>query len=159
MRFLMQFAAKQAEHAPEPLTLAPDHLPQMLDCAKHLVRSAHEFRVCKSHAAHGDVRPDNIMVRIKDNAVMDLKLIDMDWAGIVGTARYPSLLNTKTIIWPQGVGPGQLLQQAHDLELLQLQVSPDTRYAELSRRKMVTHSLELSDMDVDTWEADTAQCR
>lgn len=150
MRFLMQSVVKQAEHAPESLTLAPDHLPQMIDRAKHLVRSAHEVLVSGKHAAHGDVRPDNVMVRIKDNAVIDLKLIDMDWAGVVGTARYPSLLNTKTIIWPQGVGPGQLLQQAHDLELLQLQVSPDTRFAELSWRKMVTHSFELSDMDVDT---------
>ncbi|KAL3147719.1 hypothetical protein ABBQ32_002462 [Trebouxia sp. C0010 RCD-2024] len=150
MRFLMQSVAKQAQHAPESLTLAPDHLPQMFERAKHLVRSAHKVIVSDSYAAHGDVRPDNIMVRVKDNAVMDLKLIDMDWAGVVGTARYPSLLNTKTIIWPQGVGPGQLLQQAHDLELLQLQVSPDTRYAEVSWRKMVTYSLELSDMDVDT---------
>ncbi|DBA86086.1 TPA: hypothetical protein ACH3X1_005606 [Trebouxia sp. C0004] len=122
MRFLMQSVAKQAEHASGSLTLAPDHLPQMLDRAKHLVRSAHKVIVSDSHFAHG---PDNIMVRIKDNAVMDLKLIDMDWAGVVGTVRYPSLLNTKTIIWPQG-GPCQLLQEAHDLELLQLQVSPDT---------------------------------
>ena len=115
-----------------------------------MVRSAHKVYISESHAAHGDVRPDNIILRIKDNAVVDLKLIDMDWAGIVGTARYPSLLNPKTITWPQGDGPGQLLQQAHDLELLHFQVSPDTQYAELSWRKMVTHSLELSDMDVDT---------
>ena len=148
MRFLMQSVANQAA-APESLSLAPDRLPQMIDRAKHLVCSAHKVLVSDLHAAHGDVRPDNIMVRIKDNAVIDLKLIDMDWAGTVGTARYPSLLNSK-ILWPQGVGPGQLLQQAHDLELLQLQVSPHTRYANLSWRKMVTHSLELSDMYVDT---------
>ena len=87
MRFLTQSVAKQAERVSESLTLAPDHLPQMLDCAKHLVLSAHKVIVSDSHFAHGNVRPDNIMVRIQDNAVTDLKLIDLDWAGVVGTAR------------------------------------------------------------------------
>ena len=101
MRFLMQSIVKQAEHASESLMTAPDHLPQMLEHAKHLVRSAHKVHFSDSHAAHGDVRPDNIMVRIKDSAVMDLKLIDMDWAGIVGTARYPSLQGSHRHLLPQ----------------------------------------------------------
>lgn len=72
----------------------------------------------------------------------------MDWAGVVGTARYPSVLNMKTIIWPEGVGPGQLLQQAHDLELLRLQLNPSLRYAVVSWRKMVSYDMKLSDMEV-----------
>lgn len=89
-------------------------------------------------------------VYIKDNAVVDVKLIDMDWAGVVGTARYPSVLNMKTVFWPEGVGPGRLLQQAHDLELLQLQLNPSLRYAANSWRNMVSYSVELSEMEVDS---------
>ena len=115
LRWLMQPVKTQAELASKSLTLAAEHLPQLLDRVYHLVGSAHKVPVSDSHAAHGDVRPDNIMVCVKDNAVVDVKLIDMDRAGVVGTARYPSVMNMKTIIWPEGVSPGQLLQQAHDL--------------------------------------------
>lgn len=130
MRWLMQSVEKQAEFAGKSLIVAPHHLPQLHELAQKLVCRAHGVEVCGKRAAHGDVRPDNIMVHVKDNAVLDLRLIDMDWAGVVGAARYPSFLNTKTIIWPQGVGSGQLIQQAHDLELLRLQVSPATHDGE-----------------------------
>ncbi|KAL0031100.1 hypothetical protein WJX77_003749 [Trebouxia sp. C0004] len=53
MRFLMQSVAKQAEHASGSLTLAPDHLPQMLDRAKHL--EAHDLELLQLQ-----VSPDTI---------------------------------------------------------------------------------------------------
>lgn len=153
LRWLMQPVKTQAELASKSLTLAAEHLPQLLDRVYHLVGSAHKVPVSDSHAAHGDVRPDNIMVCVKDNAVVDVKLIDMDRAGVVGTARYPSVMNMKTIIWPEGVSPGQLLQQAHDLELLRLQLNPSLRYAVLSWRKMVSYDVKLSDMEVNSTTA------
>ena len=102
-----------------------------------------------SLAAHGDVRPENIMVLVEARKVKQLKLIDMDWAGIVGSAHYPVLLNTQKIVWPDGVGPGQALQQKHDIELLHLQVSSATCAANSNWRAMFAHSVQVSDMDVD----------
>ena len=72
MRFLMQSHIQQVEHAPESLTLAPHHLPQLIDRAKRLVLTAYE-EFTGMRFAHGDARPDNIMIRIKDNAVLDLR--------------------------------------------------------------------------------------
>ena len=64
------------------------------------------------------------MVLIGAGKVKQVKLIDMDWAGTVGSTQYPTVLNARSIVWPDGVGPGQALQQKHDLQLLQLQVNP-----------------------------------
>lgn len=89
------------------------------------------------------------MVLVEAGKVKQLKLIDIDWAGPVGSTQYPMLLNMKTIVWPDGVGPGQALQQKHDIELLQLQVNPSTRPAISNWRAMFAHSVHVSDMDVD----------
>lgn len=43
------------------------------------------------------------MVCNTDNAVLEVKLIDMDWASVLGTARYLSLPNFNTLVWPKGV--------------------------------------------------------
>ena len=51
-------------------------------------------------------------------------------AGSAGSAHYSVLLNTTKIVWPDGVGPGQALQQKHDTELLHLQVNSSTRAAD-----------------------------
>jgi len=57
---------------------------------------------------HADMRPKNIMVNVdgQRGMVMSeskpvLKMIDFDWAGMVGEACYPPLLNPK-IRWPSG---------------------------------------------------------
>lgn len=49
------------------------------------------------------------MVCNTDNTVLEVKLIDMDWASVIGTARYPPLPNFNTLVWPQGVAvdPGK----------------------------------------------------
>lgn len=90
--------------------------------AEQLLHSAHSVHVSGSLAAHGDARPDNIMVLVEAGNVKQMKLIDMDGAGIIGNAYYSVMLNAKTILWPAGAGPGQPLQQKHDVELLHLQV-------------------------------------
>jgi hypothetical protein len=57
---------------------------------------------------HADMRPKNIMVKVDGQGRLTmlkgepvLSLIDFDWAGLVGKARYPPLLNPQ-VLWPEG---------------------------------------------------------
>ena len=47
-----------------------------------------------------------------------IKLVDFDWAGIHGQAKYPAQLNMETIQWPQGVGPQMVMLKEHDDKML-----------------------------------------
>jgi hypothetical protein len=78
-----------------------------------------------------------------------LKLIDMDWAGVAGRVVYPALLNTKNIAWPDGVAPGKVLQQKHDVDLLRLQCNKTTHFLVNEWRVMFLTSVQISEMDVD----------
>jgi len=149
LRFLMLPVKEQLKHAPESCVLGPAHMPDLVKKANQLLHSAHSVHVSGSFAAHGDARPDNIMVLVEACNVKQMKLIDMDWAGISGNACYPVMLDAKTFVWPAGVGPGQPLQQMHDLELLQLQVDSATRAAVNNWRQMFASSVQVSDMQLD----------
>ena len=149
MRFLMQPVKEQLKYAPEHFVLGPAHIPELILKAEQLLQKAHLTPVLGASAAHGDARPDNIMVLMEASKIKQLKLIDMDWAGPVGSTQYPVLLNTKSIVWPAGVGPGQALQQKHDIALLHLQTNPATHAAVCDWRAMFAHSVQVSDMDVD----------
>ena len=59
---------------------------------------------------HGDLRPQNILV--VGNKV---RLLDFDWAGNEGTARYPKALNLRTGPWHSDVSPGGIVTKEHDL--------------------------------------------
>ncbi|DBA78989.1 TPA: hypothetical protein ACH3X1_008856 [Trebouxia sp. C0004] len=104
-------------------------MPELIQKAEHLLHKAHSVFVSGSPAAHGDARLDNILVLVEAGHVKQLRLVNFDWAGVAGSTQYPVLLNAKTIVWPEGVGPGDPLQQKHDIELLQYQVNPATRAA------------------------------
>jgi hypothetical protein len=149
LRFLMLPVKEQLKYAPESCVLGPAHMPDLVMKAEQLLRDAHSVHVSGSFAAHGDARPDNIMVLVEASDVKQMKLIDMDWAGIHGSTCYPVMLNAKTIVWPAGVGPGQPLQQKHDLELLQLQVDSATHAAVNDWRQMFASSVQVSDMELD----------
>ena len=110
----------------EKLLPSPRARQSLIPRARQLLEAAHSQLVDGRAAAHGDARPDNILVLMRQGEIVDLKLIDLDWAGLVGEAKYPILLNTKAIQWPEGVEAGAPLSQAHDLQLLDLQVSPAT---------------------------------
>ncbi|KAF8624602.1 hypothetical protein AX17_007095 [Amanita inopinata Kibby_2008] len=61
----------------------------------------------------GGLRSPNIMIT-KTNEV---KLIDFDWAGVHGQARYPPTIS-REIGWPPGVGPLSAMYKSHDDVLL-----------------------------------------
>ena len=53
---------------------------------------------------HGDLRPNNIMCREllgpwNERGDLEIKVIDFDWAGKLGVARYPAIMNPD-IAWP-----------------------------------------------------------
>ncbi|PNW88421.1 hypothetical protein CHLRE_01g028650v5 [Chlamydomonas reinhardtii] len=92
--------------------------------------------------AHGDVRPQNIMVRPQEGGraglgagggsdesnadaggggvggeEYDVRFLDFEFAGAVGAARYPPFLNTD-VAWPAGVEFNAPVLQEHDTVLL-----------------------------------------
>jgi len=72
----------------------------------------------------GDVRRPNMMVlKIRNQDGNDEwhgQLVDFDWSGQVGNARYPPTLN-KNIRWPCGVEAGCVIEKQHDLDMLDAQ--------------------------------------
>jgi len=61
----------------------------------------------------GDLRLLNILIT-KDGNV---KLIDFNWAGEDGQAKYPPLISQE-ITWPEGVEAMAVMRQQHDLAML-----------------------------------------
>lgn len=149
MRYLMQLREEQLKAAPQQLVLAPEMVPQLVQQAEQLLRDAHATTVSGLPAAHGDARPDNIMICVKDGKVLKLKLVDVDWGFAAGRVVYPALLNTKYIVWPEGVAPGKVLEQKHDTDLLHLQSNRATQSVVCDWRSMFSSSVEVSDMDMD----------
>ena len=147
------------------LTCSPrpsDHLKQLLpalearqlllDKAQQLLKAAHRVLVSGQPAAHGDARPDNILVLMQAGEIVQLKLIDLDWAGIAGEAVYPILLNTRGIQWPAGAAAGLPLQQQHDCELLKLQVDPATAAGTNDWRRLTPHSIPSEVMETEVMD-------
>jgi hypothetical protein len=70
----------------------------------------------------GDVRRPNIMVATTRNEhgkdEWHAQMVDFDWSGPVGVARYPPALN-KDIRWAHGVGGARLIEKQHDLDMLE----------------------------------------
>jgi hypothetical protein len=70
----------------------------------------------------GDVRRPNIMVlksRNQDgNDEWHARLVDFDWSGPVGNTRYPPTLN-KDIRWAHGVEAAGVIEEQHDLDMLE----------------------------------------
>ncbi|KAL0955365.1 hypothetical protein HGRIS_001613 [Hohenbuehelia grisea] len=78
---------------------------------------------------HGDLRANNIMIRLDDQqqpVLLDpdsddvaVKVVDFDWAGEAGMVRYPASRNEdiRGIRWP-GL-PGDEIEVQHDRELFE----------------------------------------
>ena len=60
---------------------------------------------------HGDIREPNVLI-----TASGLKLIDFDWCGKEGTARYPAdiFLDCENMKWHKGVGRGGRIEKSHD---------------------------------------------
>jgi len=63
----------------------------------------------------GDIRRPNIMVQEPQEGGGEWRglLVDFDWAGRVGKAKYPPMLNSQ-IEWANGVESATEIQKAHD---------------------------------------------
>ena len=61
----------------------------------------------------GDLRSPNVMITNAN----EVKLIDFNWAGEEGQAKYPSLISSD-IKWAAGVKALGVIKKAHDLEML-----------------------------------------
>lgn len=64
---------------------------------------------------HGDLRKLNLLFSTEDR----LRLVDFDFSGKAGVARYPWALTTNNgIQWPDGVASRAILKTEHDLEMV-----------------------------------------
>lgn len=62
MRFLMMPVKEQLKYAPDHFVLRPADMLDMFQKAQQLLQKAHSILVAGSLVAHGDARPENIMV-------------------------------------------------------------------------------------------------
>ncbi len=77
---------------------------------KGLLRTAMDLLHNKNFV-YGDLRKPNIILRGGE----ELYLIDFDWCGLVGVAKYPLDIQTcLSMNWPDGVKPGALITRDHD---------------------------------------------
>ena len=69
---------------------------------------------------HGDIRDTNLLIDRASLASDDVMvhLIDFDWAGRIGEARYPMEINCTTVRRPTGVEGGELIAEQHDDEMV-----------------------------------------
>ncbi|KAI0351578.1 hypothetical protein OH77DRAFT_931829 [Trametes cingulata] len=83
------------------------------------VRLLHE-----QNLVHGDLRQANILLRQGRGPM----LVDFDWCGKEGTARYPYDIDMSDDIgWHEEVEGGELIKKEHDLHMLNLLVGDDGR--------------------------------
>lgn len=68
---------------------------------------------------HGDIREANVLIDVESLTSNDLKihLIDFDWAGPIGEAKYPVDVNKIAVRRPDGVKGGGLITEQHDIEI------------------------------------------
>lgn len=95
----------------------------MGDQAKAPHSSVHS-RTC----VHGDIRPDNIMVRMRQRQLegkgdwevegIEVRLLDLDWAGECGTRRYPTDLNEDLFRWARGARKGRVITKEDDDDMV-----------------------------------------
>jgi len=71
----------------------------------------------------GDLRAPNVLVNPQKNTVM---LIDFDWCGAVGIARYPPhIMLIPDYKWHEGVKRGGEIRKVHDKHMLEVLIGED----------------------------------
>lgn len=87
--------------------------PSILDDVKSAIEVLHGVGL-----VFGDLRRPNIIIDKLTGQERAL-LIDFEWVGQDGQARYPALLNDSGVIrWANGVQPHAIMKQEHDLEMI-----------------------------------------
>ncbi|CAG8755776.1 13803_t:CDS:1, partial [Acaulospora colombiana] len=71
-----------------------------------------KLRLAHFFLRFGDLRPPNILVTKDCQKVM---LIDFDWSGKLGVARYPAGGVNPEYAWPDGVEANGRIEREHDL--------------------------------------------
>ncbi|KAH7923002.1 hypothetical protein BV22DRAFT_1113588 [Leucogyrophana mollusca] len=90
--------------------LALDRLPgTFLRDLREVIQRLHSLGF-----VYGDLRQPNVMVTKEGGQI---QLIDFDWAGKKGIAKYPLILSN-AIDWPVGVSGLQAIEEQHDLDML-----------------------------------------
>jgi serine/threonine protein kinase len=107
---------EDGEHADIPLE-DEDHIEQL----RMAVKALHD-----ANYVHGDLRAPNALI-----TTGGLKLIDFDWCGEEGKARYPAdIFLAPDLGWHSGVRRGGLIKKCHDEHMFELMTGltlrPDT---------------------------------
>jgi hypothetical protein len=84
------------------------HRPQVFGQIRQALKLLHD-----NDFVFGDLRPPNILVTKDCQKVM---LVDFDWSGKLGVARYPAGGVNPEHAWPDGVEANGLIEIAHDLK-------------------------------------------
>ena len=93
------------------------HCGGVMDIAKVEIASSKKRKVDEgppSGFVHGDIRRPNLIQRASDQAIL---LLDFDWAGVLGDARYPPFMNCDDEMWPGDNLDCQLITIEHDEEM------------------------------------------
>ncbi|KAG5637887.1 hypothetical protein H0H81_002850, partial [Sphagnurus paluster] len=87
---------------------------EVMDDVRSAVDLLHE-----NNLVFGDLRRSNIIIKETEDKKLWAMLIDFDWVGEAGKARYPPFLNDSgAIFWAQGVVGHGLMEKQHDLEMI-----------------------------------------
>jgi hypothetical protein len=98
-----------------------------------------------SNYVHGDLREGNILVyrNKKNECDFDVKFIDFEWSGAVGTARYPHFMNHIDIKWPVGTNDGEEITVDHNKYMLE----ETFRKTNLLQNQSLLPNMDTSDND------------
>ncbi|OJA11320.1 hypothetical protein AZE42_08598 [Rhizopogon vesiculosus] len=77
---------------------------------RSLIQQLHEHGY-----VHSDLRDINFFTRDEQK---DFMLLYFDWAGPIGSIRYPMHVNWQEVGCPEGARDWELISKAHDLEML-----------------------------------------
>ncbi|KAF8623880.1 hypothetical protein AX15_006152 [Amanita polypyramis BW_CC] len=92
-------------------SLAPDRMDAVKERLNDVLGRMHQ-----QGFVHGDIR--NVNVMIKDGPILVVMLVDFDWAGRIGEARYPMNVNREDVYRPAGAVDNELILAEHDMSML-----------------------------------------
>ena len=92
-------------------SLAPDRVDAVKERLKEVLVQMHQRGF-----VHGDVRNVNVMVT--NGPTVEVMLVDFDWAGKIGEARYPMNINREDVYRPDDAVDSAHILAEHDLLML-----------------------------------------